>query len=203
MVRTKMQVVDLPENTTKDKILEFSNLKKGWHFGKGVPPTKKILQLAVDLAGRVALSGFRSNAFPGVDGEIMVTVYHGEDYLEFTFETNGTVTFVWEKGEAEIAYEEELTVDQAKRRLDAFGEKIWKSLSGSFTPNIMTQPKKSSRVLLSKTPRDQEFQLYLSHASMKAETGRAPIFASIMSESLQIQSSSGQSGKEFYLTDAF
>lgn len=100
--------------TTKDKILEFSNLKKGWHFGEGIPPTEKILKSALDLSDHIATLGFQSNAFPGVDGEIMMTVYHGKNYLEFTFETNGTVTFVREKSETEIAYEEGLTVDQAK-----------------------------------------------------------------------------------------
>jgi len=199
-----MKLIDLHENATKDKILAFSNLGKDWHFGEGVPPTKEILKQAVSLSDRIAISGFRSNAFPGVDGEIMVTVYHGKNYLEFTFEADGTVTFVREKDETEIAYEEKLTFDQAKNRLNAFGaEKIWKSLSGLSTANIMTQQEKRSIASPLRILPDQGFHPSLSHASTKPEVKPAPIFASIMKISRQTQSSSGGSGKGFYLMDAF
>jgi len=198
-----MQTIDLRENTTKDKILTFSSFEKGWHFGEGVPPTKDILQQAVGMSDRIAISGFRSNAFPGIDGEIMVTAYHGKNYLEFTFETDGTVTFVREKEEIEVAYEEKLTFDQAKSRLNAFGaEKIWKNLSGLSTANIMTQPRESSKVSPLRILQGQGFHLYSKHASMK-KIKLVPTSASIMKESHRTRSSSGQSRKELYLTDAF
>ena len=195
-----MQIVDLPENTTKDKIRGFSSFKKGWHFGEGVPPSKELLKIAVNMADRVALSGFRSDAFPGIDGEIMVTAYHGGDYLEFTFETDGTVTFVREKGETEIAYEEKLTFKQAKKRLNDFGiEKIWKNLSGLSTPPIMTQTRKSSKALRLGIHQDQEYHLYLSRVSKRK---LVPTSASIMKGSHRTRSSSGQSKKESYLKNA-
>ncbi|MEZ4733902.1 MAG: hypothetical protein R3E79_42970 [Caldilineaceae bacterium] len=38
-----------------------------------------------------------TDAFPGLNGEVMVTVYQGSDYWEFTLEPTETITFVYEQ----------------------------------------------------------------------------------------------------------
>ena len=200
----KLQAIEPRENATKDKIRGFSSLKEGWHFHEGGPPTKELLQVAVNMADRVAMSGFRSDAFPGIDGEIMITVYHDDNYLEFIFETDESVTFVKEKDKVETACEEQLTIAEAKKRLDAFeAEMKWKNLSVSSMENTTTRQGRSSRVSRSRIRQAQGYLLFLNHAFMRPTIGHVLISESIMTKgSPQPRSSFGRSKKKFYLTDA-
>ena len=123
---------------TAQKIASFRNLQVGWHYGSGVPPTDDTINKALILNSEAALAGFKkTNAFPGIDGEIQVTAYHHSTYLELTIEIDGTVTFVYEHDDNEIAYEK-LTFDEARTRLRKFRGLTWAlyglSTSGSSTP---------------------------------------------------------------------
>jgi hypothetical protein len=100
---------------THKKILSFRALKKGWHFGEGVPLDELKLTQAIELNREAVQLGFlRTNAFPGVDGEIRVTVYHQEHYLEFTIETDDTITYIHEIDNREIENREGLSLEEAK-----------------------------------------------------------------------------------------
>ncbi len=47
----------------------------------------------------------------------MLTIYFDDHYLEFTLEPNGNVTFYQEKGDKEIAYQEGLSLQDAKAKI--------------------------------------------------------------------------------------
>jgi hypothetical protein len=123
---------------TAQKIASFRNLEVGWHYGGGVPPTDETIHKALILNREAAFAGFsKTNAFPGIDGEIQITAYHQSIYLELTIEVDGIVTFVYEQDDNEIAYEK-LTFDEARARLRKFRGLTWAlyglSTSGSTTP---------------------------------------------------------------------
>lgn len=133
------------QHSVLTKIRDFLQLKPGWHFGEGKPPDKNIIERALFLAERAIAVLFNIDAFPGIDGEIMVTIYHYNHYLEFTFETDNSVTYVHEKDGKEVCYQEHLSFEIALKELDNFCEQIWNS-SELSTASILTQEEKSLKV---------------------------------------------------------
>jgi hypothetical protein len=88
--------LNLP-NATQKKIESFAGLRAGWHFGEGMAPSTKTLRSALTLHKKIRAFGFpKTDAFPGVGGEIRLTIYDGEEYHEFTFEANDSITYVHE-----------------------------------------------------------------------------------------------------------
>jgi hypothetical protein len=105
---------------TAEKIWSFRELPVGWHYGDGTPPANETVDSALRLNEEAAQAGFeKTNAFPGIEGEIQVTAWLGSLCLEFTIERDGRVTFVQEQDQQEITYESALTLDEAVNRLRA------------------------------------------------------------------------------------
>lgn len=93
------------------KIEDFTNFSPGWCYGDGVKFSIDIINLAKQLAIEFLSNGFDNiDAFPGVNGEIRVTAYAKDYYLEFTVETECNVTFLSEKNDQEVDYEEGLSI---------------------------------------------------------------------------------------------
>ena len=91
---------------TIEKIYDFKKLGNGWHYGEGIPFQESILDDAVSLIEEtVKLAFYTTDAFPGLDGEIMCTIYYHDHYLEFTIESDSSVTFIRENGDEEICYQ--------------------------------------------------------------------------------------------------
>ena len=140
-----------------DKLKEIACLKNGWHYGEGVPPSKKSLKKANILIEQITMSMFDVDVFPGIDGEIMVTAYHKEHYWEFTIESDQTVTYVYQRQKIDMSYEEGLSFNDAIEILDAFCDNIW-NISESYTPSITTKKDKNLKVSPLKTHRRLAFR---------------------------------------------
>jgi hypothetical protein len=96
------------------KIQSFSDFARGWSFGEGVPFAPSILLKATQLIKTAHVLGFQeTDVFPGLNGEVMVTIYLGADYWEFTIEPDETVTFAYERDDETILYEEGLPFEFA------------------------------------------------------------------------------------------
>lgn len=141
---------------TIKKILGFEKRGHGWHFGEGVPPSKDIISKALLIVKKAIKAEFDTDAFPGVDGEIMVTIYHKDDYMEFTIEGDGKVTFVHEQGEEEISYKEGLEINNALREMRNIGKYLW-NISEAFTETITIKDVCDFKVWLSETHQAQAF----------------------------------------------
>ena len=106
---------------TERKLQEFKNLQNGWHYGEGVSFQQAIIDNTISLHQEaIRLTLFETNAFPGLNGEIMLAIYSGVHYLEFTLEPDDSVTFYREKDNEEICYQEELSLDKAKVKIEQF-----------------------------------------------------------------------------------
>lgn len=111
------------EYTTEQKIQSFEQLEAGWHYGDGYPPAKDTIDRALEINKCAREAGFRdTDAFPGIDGKVRVTIYYGEHYLEFNVEVNGSVTAVHEQRK-EVEYTEDLTIEQTKRCIRDFARR--------------------------------------------------------------------------------
>lgn len=108
-------------NHTERKLQRFADLSVGWHYGEGRSIDVTSLERARLLNRKaIRLAFYETDAFPGLNGEVSSTVYVDDHYLEFTFEPDGTVTFCHEEADREICYEEELSFEGAKARLEEF-----------------------------------------------------------------------------------
>ncbi|MBC8180359.1 hypothetical protein H8E88_04465 [candidate division KSB1 bacterium] len=148
-----------PSHPTIKKILGFGKREHGWHFGEGVPPSKDIIGKALLIVKKAIKADLDTDAFPGVNGEIMVTIYHKNDYLEFTVEVDGKVTLVHERGEEEISYKEGLEISNALREMKNIGKYLW-NISEAFTKTITIRDLCDSKVWLSETHQAQAFLAY-------------------------------------------
>lgn len=101
------------------KLSGFADLEKGWHFGEGVPLKTEIIASANAILEKLSSVGIdRVNAFPGIAGEARVTAYLDDDYHEFTVETNGTISYVYEQRDEEIESRDELSLSTVLRLID-------------------------------------------------------------------------------------
>ncbi len=80
--------------TVLAKIESFSNLKPGWDYGDGVPFATKTISIARDISQRSLQLGFtRSDAFPGTDGTIQITIYEAKlKYIVIMIRPSGAVS---------------------------------------------------------------------------------------------------------------
>ena len=134
MIRLKVDVFSTlfsPPKVTASQITErkirgFRELERGWHYGEGVPIEQSTLDNAIVLHQEAVRLGFlETDAFPGLNGEVMFTIYLDDHYLEFILEPNGNVTFYREKSDEEISYQEGLSFQNAKEKIEQFRMEKW------------------------------------------------------------------------------
>ena len=117
-------------NRAEKKIRGFQEYGSGWHFGEGNAFDDKAIQEALALNAELLGAYFlRTDAFPGLSGEIQVTAYLGDDCFEFTRETDGTWAFVHERLDEDIACAEDLSFDEVKIIAANLHERIWNTFA--------------------------------------------------------------------------
>ncbi len=123
---------------TEGKIRRFSELGDGWHYGEGVAFDASVLRRSVALHWQVMREGyFTTDAFPGLYGQVVVTIYDGDHYVEYSVEPDGTIEYVYECEGREIQSEVGLTTDAAIGKLRDLRKEPWKS-SESSSSSTMT-----------------------------------------------------------------
>lgn len=138
---------------TATKIARFQELPQGWHYGRGVPPSRDVVIDALRLVYKAAWTGFsETDAFVGADGEIQVTVYHGPLYLEFTIDPDEGVRFVREDGEVETARRPNLSLAEALLILEDSWTEV--CLSSGLSTTATTTPERGGfKTSLSSIPK--------------------------------------------------
>lgn len=99
---------------TAKKIREFSALPRGWYYGMGTGPSHRTIQIALAYLSALMGYGFsETDAFPGGDGEIMVTAYSNNHCIEVTVDVDTTFTVSHQDGKENRFYEPGLSGIQA------------------------------------------------------------------------------------------
>lgn len=84
-------------NPTEEKIKSFAGLKKGWHYGEGISISDELLDECLKFHRALNEFGFKeTDAFPGLNGEIRITIYDSNCYIEFTFNTLNDIDYCLE-----------------------------------------------------------------------------------------------------------
>ena len=122
----------------REKILDFSRYSKGWDYGEGKPFSPETICRAL-LINRVIIAKCtpETDAFPGPDGDIMVTAYCDQWYWEFLINASGRVTYVAEKDDRVIDERADLSYDEALHLARRLTKQTWK-LYASSTPSDTT-----------------------------------------------------------------
>ena len=107
----------MPTTTNKsarEKILDFRHYSKGWDYGEGNPFSPETIRRAL-LINRMIIAKCtpETDAFPGPDGDIMVTAYCDPWYWEFLIDASGRVTYIAEKDDVVTDEREGLSYDEA------------------------------------------------------------------------------------------
>lgn len=132
-------------NRTTSKIRSFGSLPNGWHFGVGRAPTNEMVSKALAWHDELLRLGFVvTDAFPGTNGEIMVTGYEGLHYVEILLETDATISLVHERDGAEVTRLDHAMPSRVSETIKDIAGAIW-STSGYFTRNISTASAMSSK----------------------------------------------------------
>lgn len=157
-------ILTIPKRSkTLQKLDDFLSLEVGWHFGQGQPPEQDVFDIAHCLVTHAEIYTFETDVFPGIDGEIMVTVYADAHYLEFTIQTDGAITYVYQVEEKDVSYEEGLTLGEAMNNLDNFF-KTSCNISEFYTVSTTTPENVGSKVWHFTTQPRVEYRLYQQNA---------------------------------------
>lgn len=115
---------------TKKIIKTYLNLPIGWHYGEGGPMTEGVVNTSLELleyANR-QLALYEFEPFPGVGGELLLSIHKGGYTLDLTVEPDLSITATLERGKEEIYDYEGLSVDEAKQKISDFKERLTNGL---------------------------------------------------------------------------
>lgn len=161
--------------TTIDKIFSFKTLENGWCHGEGLAIDDENIERAIRFESQAYLFGFKeTDAFPGLNGEVTIALYFQSHYLEFTFEADSQVTFVHEKNEDTLTYNENLTFETALQTLKSLRKLLWPS-SESSMKDFMTHGETDTKATHLKKPEMAAYRLltknvYSNPVSVSAHT---------------------------------
>jgi len=103
-----------------------------------------MLRQAIRLHRGIINLGFsETDAFPGVDGGILLAVYEGTEYFALRLEVDGTITYYRETQDVEVDEQEGLTCTQALEILRMYRKETW-TPSASYIFDIMKFIKNAS-----------------------------------------------------------
>ena len=112
------------DHVVEVKIRSFSDLADGWHFGEGGSIPEEVIGVALALSRYARELKFSEiDAFPGVNGEILLTIYHRNNVLELTIEPDLSINAVMEVDDMEVSDKEGLSVVEAKEQINRLKEK--------------------------------------------------------------------------------
>lgn len=133
-------------HTTQDKIKSFLNLRKGWHFGEGVPPSLEVVDCALKIVNQADFDDIKTNAFPGICGELLVTLYQGDVCYEFIINTDLSIDFVEEKKDIDVRELDGLHIADALNITSKLCEAGWETTLGASKKSITTRKESDSSV---------------------------------------------------------
>jgi len=158
-------------SATAAKIKSFRSLPTGWHYGQGGPLRADVVNKALEIDGYYRQLGFTTtDAFPGANGELMITAYRELHCIETTLSTDLRYSVTHERDDAEMSATQDVSEIIAKRIINQIGAEIWRSF-GLSTESTTTKGGKGSQASRSKT---QKVVVFLSFSESVWMPQRSP-----------------------------
>ena len=109
-------------NETRGKLVGFAYLPEGWHFKQGIPAKEIALTTAVRILNDLEKAGFnRTDAYPAIDGGVMVSAYDLPNSYDFDIKPSGLITVAHERGDEDVFYQEQMAVVEVLGKIKEFG----------------------------------------------------------------------------------
>lgn len=129
-----------------EKLSEYARYRRGWAYGEGIPFDPETIRTAEALLATANSNGFWiTDVFPGLEGEIRVALYVGQEYWEFTALRSGHIDYVHEREDRILADRPSLTRENAINEIAEAGRNQWNAFV-SFPLNISTLTAGGSRI---------------------------------------------------------
>jgi hypothetical protein len=160
----------------EQKIRSFMSLPVGWNFGESTPPKWEIVDLAIQIYKIGNSFGLSCEVFPVADGQIEVSLYRNDQFMDILVKENGELELTHEAGIGSkfrrIDHFEMITIDGVKKQLSEL-PRLCSALESLGTTT--TRGKEGLRIVVSATAM-APFQSSTKTASI---TAMVPQFASI------------------------
>ncbi len=82
----------------EEKLRSFASLPKGWDFGEGHAPTKIVIDRAIDIYKLGKELNLDAEVFPVADGNIEVSLYTRDHFMDIFVRADGKMDFSYEVG---------------------------------------------------------------------------------------------------------
>lgn len=106
---------------TNETIKSFLTLPKGWHYGSGIPMSEITTNIALEFNEYAENFGLITEAFPGVDGEILLSIYGWEENsLEITIFFSD-ISYRLEQNDEVVEEEEFASVEDVYSYINVLG----------------------------------------------------------------------------------
>lgn len=124
-------------HSTERRIRDFGHFTDGWHFGEGKEFEIDAIQEALKLHQHILECGFfETNAFPGLDGEIQMTVYSEHDYFQFERDSGGVWEIIHEQAGATLESLAGLDFEHVVEFVKTMRQKLWNAFASYHSMRI-------------------------------------------------------------------
>ncbi len=118
---------DYNQYIIEKKIRTLGNLETGWNYGEGAAPNQEVIEQAIDLSRLGKTYNLSCEVFPVSDGEIEVSLYQDEHFLDILIKKDLTMELTHEVGIGsnydEKEFIENVSQDKITEKLLDFWEK--------------------------------------------------------------------------------
>lgn len=122
------------EQTVAGRIDGFAALPDGWHFGDGIAPVARAVESAHAINLLLADYGARNiEAFPCIDGGILIHGYRRADVLEIQCDPDGQICLSHERDGGLVQEQENISIGDIESYL---GDLAWLPTSSSEFSSI-------------------------------------------------------------------
>lgn len=133
------------------RLFTFATFPDGWHYGEGKRISDLVFKQSKWVVETLLRASFtRNNAFPNVDGDVLVTAYRGKHYIGVNIAPDGILSFIHEIGDDEIISKNDCQQDEIKELILGVAKQIWPS-SASLATGIGSPTGTGSLTTFSKT----------------------------------------------------
>jgi hypothetical protein len=156
------EVVDelLDSSPTEKKIKSFKEFQDGWCYGDGIEFSNEIIKQAIKLNKLfIDHDFFITNAFPGANGEIMVSLYEDIHYFQFIIEPSGSIEYLREDNSVKVGpRKKDLNFEAVKDIIVNFKEERWHTFAGL---NVIGTTEEEGNLTNWPSEKSEEEYLYL------------------------------------------
>lgn len=127
------------ESSATRQILSMKDLGDGWHYGEGITITLKVIERAVNVSRFACSQVLSAEAFPLLDGRVLVVIYKKGRELEVRVGEVGPYSFTIAKDEEPIESWDSSSLVGAIRKFfnNAHGG-VWDTSDSSITDTTVT-----------------------------------------------------------------